>query len=194
MEDMASSVTRKSGALRVVSLVIILFSFAAGIAANRIGEGWLRILLWCASLGLLFLGFLLLFVYHQTLLVIRQPSDLAGQLEVKSQASERDDEPPGTLPLTQEAEKRIDLLFEPKYQEMVRTILMRDCGNNLWRKASETEIDRLRFAVLKVSRGSLDRLTGAIELAKIDWRDVLLAAGFANNPQAHRSWLPKRNW
>src|ERR1700737_4424790 len=102
MEDRPSSVTRKSGALRVVSLVIILLAFTAGIAANHIGEGWLWILLWCASLGLLFLGLLLLFVYHQTLLVIRQPSDLAEQLEVNSDASERDDERPGTLPLTQE--------------------------------------------------------------------------------------------
>lgn len=186
--------TRKWEALRFVGAVMILLGITAGIAANHFGADLLWILLWCASLGLLFLGFAVLLVYRRTVLVIRQPGDLTDQLEVSSGAFERDGGHPGTLPLGQEAEKRIALLFEPTHQETVRTILLRDCGNSLWREASETEIERLRFAVLKVSRGSLDRLSKTIELAKTDWRDVLLAAGFANNPQAHRSWLPKRTW
>jgi hypothetical protein len=178
----------------VVSSVIILLGITAGIAASHIGAGLWWILLCCASFGLLLLGFGLLSVYHQTAFVTRQPGDLRDQLDVTSDAFERDGGRSGTLPLSQEAEKRVALLFEPTHQEIVRTILVRDCGANLWRDTSETEIDRLRFAVLKVSRGSLDRLVYAIERAKTDWRDVLLAAGFANNPQAHRSWLPKRNW
>ena len=189
MENTPSPETRKSGALRVVSSVIILLGITAGIAANRVGEGVLWILLCCTSVGLLILGFALLSVYHTTAFVISQPGDLTKQL-----AFERDGGLPGTPPLSQEAEKRIALLFEPKYQDTVRTILVHDCGNNLWTKANETEIDRLRFAVLKVSRGRMDRLTAVVEAAKTDWRDVLLWAGFANNPQAHRSWLPKRNW
>jgi hypothetical protein len=31
-----------------------------------------------------------------------------------------------------------------------------------------------------------------VELAKIDSRDVLVAAGFGNDVRAHESWFPER--
>ena len=194
MEDSPSSVPGKWRGWRVGGAVSILLGIATGIVATQIGVGLLWILLWCASLGLLCLGFGLLSVYRHTVVVVRQPGDLTGQAEASCGVFGQDGGHPGTPPLSQEVEKRIALLFEPVHQEMVRTILLRDCGNNLWRTAKETEMDRLRFAVLKVSRGSLDRLTDAIKLAKTDWRDVLSAAGFAWNPKKHRSWLPRKNW
>lgn len=47
------------------------------------------------------------------------------------------------------------------------------------------------MAVLKLSAGDLDELDHAVALAKQDWRDLLVAAGFANDPEAHRTWQPK---
>jgi hypothetical protein len=35
----------------------------------------------------------------------------------------------------------------------------------------------------------MDKLDEAIELAKVDWRDLLVASGF-EEPDAHTSWLP----
>ena len=99
----------------------------------------------------------------------------------------------GTPPLSQPTEYRIILLFAPADQEMVRTILRDECGNNLplYPNSTEQEVERIRFAVLKLSAGRVDKLQRAVLAAKTDWRDVLLWAGFANNPTAHKSWTPR---
>ncbi len=38
--------------------------------------------------------------------------------------------------------------------------------------------------------GQLDKLEEAIKLAQIDWRDLLMAAGFGHDVEAHLKWLP----
>ena len=48
------------------------------------------------------------------------------------------------------------------------------------------------FAALKLSGGDLGELRSAIRLAKADWRDLLVAAGFAEDVGAHKRWLPER--
>ncbi|MDH3282227.1 MAG: hypothetical protein OEQ18_14015, partial [Gammaproteobacteria bacterium] len=52
------------------------------------------------------------------------------------------------------------------------------------------KMERLRFAVLKLSEGEIDRLVQAIELAQVDWRDLLMAAGFGQDIEAHNQWNP----
>jgi hypothetical protein len=42
--------------------------------------------------------------------------------------------------------------------------------------------------VLKISNGDQDKLLEAVLLAKRDWRDVLVWAGFANDLDAHAQW------
>ena len=97
-----------------------------------------------------------------------------------------------TPPLSPGTEQRIALLFAPASQEIVRTILRKECGDNLpfCGKADEIAMERIRFAALKLSDGSLEKLRNAVQLAKIDWRDLLVAAGFANDIHAHNRWLP----
>jgi len=48
----------------------------------------------------------------------------------------------------------------------------------------------VRFAALKLSEGNKDKLLRAAQLAQYDWRDLLVAAGFANDAEAHNSWAP----
>ena len=85
------------------------------------------------------------------------------------------------------------MLFVPADQGTVRTILREECGNNLplYPNSSEQEVERIRFAVLKLSAGSVDKLKKAVRAAQTDWRDVLLWAGFANDPAAHKLWSPR---
>jgi hypothetical protein len=52
------------------------------------------------------------------------------------------------------------------------------------------EMEQIRFGALKVSRGNLDKLRSAVEVAKIDWRDLLASAGFAWRADAYKHWLP----
>jgi hypothetical protein len=38
--------------------------------------------------------------------------------------------------------------------------------------------------------GDIEKLECAITLAQKNWRDLLVAAGFANDPIAHKTWNP----
>jgi hypothetical protein len=98
--------------------------------------------------------------------------------------------------LNSETEWRVTYIFPPDSREQARALLQEECGNNLpfCQNFDESATDRIRFAVLKLSDGDLNKLQKAIELAKTDWRDLLIAAGFANDIELHRSWLPDRKW
>jgi len=100
-----------------------------------------------------------------------------------------------TSQLSTETEKRISLLFPPNERQLVRTVLFEECGNNLpfLENLDQRQLERFQFAALKLSEGKLDKLNDAIVLAKADWRDLLMAAGFGD-VDAHKSWLPAQRW
>jgi hypothetical protein len=101
----------------------------------------------------------------------------------------------GTPPLSPETETRVALLFPPDQQERVRDVLLEECGNNLplLQKLDAVAMERFRFAALKLSHGQLVELRKAVDLAKTDWRDLLVAASFTTL-DSHRSWLPEKTW
>jgi hypothetical protein len=91
--------------------------------------------------------------------------------------------------------EHIDSLFQLGSREEVVELLMHQCGNNLpfCEKSDEFQLERVRFAALKLSRGNLEKLREAIKLAQTDWRDLLMAVGFGHDVNAHKSWSPTRN-
>jgi hypothetical protein len=97
-------------------------------------------------------------------------------------------------PISRETEKRIALLFPPDERALVRAILSGQCGHNLpfMEHVDDAKLERFQFAALKLSEGKQDKLDSAVALAKRDWRDLLMAAGFAEDPNAHMSWLPEQ--
>jgi hypothetical protein len=101
-----------------------------------------------------------------------------------------------STPLTNEVKFRIGILFRPDEREYASGLLAVECGNNLPFYANRTpaDLDRVRFAALKLSDGDLAKLRKAVDLAKRDWRDLLMAAGFANDVHAHEEWLPDKPW
>ena len=76
-------------------------------------------------------------------------------------------------------------------QEAAELLITR-CGANLplWRETDPRGLERIRFAALKLSDGDLGELRRAVEIANVDWRDVLVAAGFGHDPRAHELWFP----
>ena len=95
--------------------------------------------------------------------------------------------PPKLSPLT---EQLVNRLFAPNDQAEAARRLVDECGNNLpfCKDNDEHQLERLRFAALRVSIGYLDALQEAIEQAKTDWRDLLMWAGFAESLTAHQEW------
>ena len=94
--------------------------------------------------------------------------------------------------LSPETLRRLDLLFRPEDRTEAARLLFEECGNNLpfLEDRDEQGLERFQFAALKLSGGELDDLRKAIDLAKIDWRDLLVAAGFAHDPLEHQRWNP----
>ncbi len=92
--------------------------------------------------------------------------------------------------LSEKTEQVVQKMFPPEQQQEVRELLIKDCGNNLpfLQNYSAEQLERFRFAALKLSWGKLDGLYEAIILAQTDWRDALVAAGFGNVVTEHSTW------
>ncbi len=83
------------------------------------------------------------------------------------------------LPLSPNAAKAVERLFFAEQRQEVVRLLTEKCADNLPNCKDEDEygLEDLRFQVLKLSGGDIDKLHDAIRMANEDWRDVMLAAG-----------------
>ncbi len=86
--------------------------------------------------------------------------------------------------------ERIAALFPAGQRAEVGDLLASACSSNL--PSAETlepaGVERVRFAVLEISGGSLDRLRAAVAQARFDWRGTLVGAAFGDDPRAHPGW------
>ena len=89
------------------------------------------------------------------------------------------------IPLSPATRDRLEILFGD--DPTARSLLEAECCDNL---LLTTEYERIRIAALKGSGGTLDGLRACIALAKQDWRDLLVGAGFADDIHAHLAWKP----
>ena len=94
--------------------------------------------------------------------------------------------------LSSETCLRLNAIFAPADLNDAEILLVEECGRNLpfYENATPESLERIRFAAMKIANGSIDRLCDAIQLALIDWRDLLVSAGFANDVNAHLNWKP----
>ncbi len=97
--------------------------------------------------------------------------------------------------LSVETKRRVELLFRPEDQFEVTGFLDLECGYSLpgFKHASEQDVERVRFSALKLSDGNLSRLRRAVKLGQVDFRDLLMEAGFGELT-AHEKWLPEKKW
>lgn len=97
------------------------------------------------------------------------------------------------LRLSEPTTARVRALFSPEDLGRAIRLLEEDCGANLpfCESATPESAERIRFAALKLSRGDLGELRSIVEHARIDWRDVLVWAGFGDDVEAHRRWWPR---
>ncbi len=92
-------------------------------------------------------------------------------------------------PLSPRTQKIVQKLF-PQSAADAETHLAEECGQNLpfCENSTPESLERIRFAVLKISNGDWTKFGQALDLAKRDWRDVLMWAEFANDLDAHQKW------
>ncbi|MGE0383204.1 MAG: hypothetical protein AB7Q97_00640 [Gammaproteobacteria bacterium] len=69
-------------------------------------------------------------------------------------------------------------------------MLEQECGAAIEHWGTDpSAYDRLRLAAMKASVGRIEGLRRAIAMAKRDWRDLLVEAGFAHDAREHERWL-----
>lgn len=86
-------------------------------------------------------------------------------------------------PQTQQLIKRIK---DPIIQAEV--IALFESAGALYGPPTEELLERVRFSVIKLSMEGPKAFFAAAELYRLDTRDLLVNAGFANDPQAHYQW------
>ena len=84
----------------------------------------------------------------------------------------------------------VQRLFSQADIDDVSRLLEEECGENLPLILSPDPegLERIRFAALRASEGDLGKLLEMIQLAQVDWRDLLVVAGFGYSTQAHAKW------
>jgi hypothetical protein len=82
-------------------------------------------------------------------------------------------------PLSPNIVKAVDRLFAGESKAEVVRLLTEQCADNLpnEKNSDEYELEDLRFAVLKISGGDIEKLRDAVRLANADTRDLSFAAG-----------------
>ena len=96
------------------------------------------------------------------------------------------------IELSEQTAALVSRLFEKPDSDQAIALLENECSDNLplvrqW-NPTPASMERLRFAALKLSNGKLEKLRNALEIAKQDWRDLLMASGFADQLDAHKRW------
>lgn len=95
--------------------------------------------------------------------------------------------PPKLSPHTMQL---VEKFFSPKQVAEATQWLEEECGNNIpsCDHHDEYQMERIRFAVLKLSQGNINKLLKAIDEARMDWRDLFMAADFGYDVNAHEKW------
>jgi hypothetical protein len=98
------------------------------------------------------------------------------------------------LKLSKRTENLLNAFFPESLRGEAKDLIETMCGDNLpfCENSRSEEIERIRFSAIRISEGKLDKLCDAIELAQTDWRDLLMAAGFGQDPEEHNKWYKDR--
>lgn len=99
------------------------------------------------------------------------------------------------IELSDETIKRVRNLFPENEWEVVKELLTEECSDNFPMVNSDyfELAERIRFSVLKLSEGNIEKLLNVIQEAAKDWRNTLMAAGFGDDQKAHLGWQPEVN-
>ena len=94
--------------------------------------------------------------------------------------------------LSAETMARIEALFAEDERGYAARLLVEELSAKLPGATTPEGLERLHYAALKVSEGRIKELKAACRLAQVDWRDLLCAAGFELDADAHKAWMPVR--
>jgi hypothetical protein len=90
------------------------------------------------------------------------------------------------MPITKRTHQLIELIFDQAIKARVLALFENDTA--LFGPPTVEVLERVRFSVLKLAMQGPEQLKVAEELYRIDTRDLLVNAEFANDARAHEKW------
>lgn len=102
--------------------------------------------------------------------------------------------PRSGIALSERTQKLIAKLFSRSDGVVISDLLYRAVSSNIpyFDNANSEEMERIRFAILKMTKQSPLNLAVGIYLAQTDWRDLLMSAGFGDDTSEYMTWYVKQ--
>lgn len=110
------------------------------------------------------------------------------------------------LPLSNRVNRLLATLIDESIRSRLADRLQVEAANNIpfHDKSKTKDMDRIRFSIIKLVHEEPNAEDEAFELAKVDWRDLFMAAGFAYDADEYEKWYlrvtgdddskPKQPW
>jgi hypothetical protein len=89
-------------------------------------------------------------------------------------------------PLTKRTRQLIELIADQSVKVRVVALFEKDCA--LFGPPTTEVWERVRFSVIKLAMEGSEMLAVGEDLYRIDTRDLLVNADFADDPGAHEKW------
>ncbi len=109
-------------------------------------------------------------------------------------AGNRPDDRLEGIALSERTRSLISKMFSKSDGIVISDMLYRAVSANIsfCANSSPEDMERIRFAILKMTKHSPLNLAVGIYLAQSDWRDLLMAAGFGDDATQHMIWYDEQ--
>ena len=96
------------------------------------------------------------------------------------------------VPTSHRTEELLDKLFPPEQGAVIRVRLISEVSENIpyHEGATPTDMELIRFCIIKLCHQNFGYLSSAIKRAQTDWRDLLIVADFLHT-NAHVQWYER---
>ncbi len=97
------------------------------------------------------------------------------------------------IPLSKRVNRLLAILVDESNRSRLGDRLQEEAANNIpfHDKSKTNDMDRIRFSILKLVSENPSTEDNAFELAKVDWRDLFMAAGFGYDAEEHERWYQR---
>lgn len=95
------------------------------------------------------------------------------------------------IPLSRNTRRLADILLSDSDRDRICHRLKTECAEDIpmWHENTPEGMERIRFAVLRLISRNPKNEELAFNHAKMDLRDLFIAAGFAESTTEHKQWF-----
>lgn len=95
------------------------------------------------------------------------------------------------IPLSDDTRRAAEILLDSAIRSRIEERLVAETSEEIpmWHNFTPEGMERIRFSVIKLIAQNPQNEDIAFNHAKMDWRDLFLAAGFADSATEHERWF-----